>query len=310
MLSARTSVFGLWILAEIAIAACDLAEVIGTIIALNLLFGLPYLYGLLVCAADTFLLLAVQKRGVRLLEIVTLGLIGVIAVSFFIEIVLVRPDWLPVVQGFVPALDPDNRRESLYVAIGMLGATVMPHNLYLHSALVQTRAFPADDDAGQRRCSVQVQLLRLAAGPQRRVLRQRRHPDPGGRGLHSSEVNRRYRKHFYPVAFGLGRSRQRRIRRRVAGLGPKFDADGNSCWSGCHGGVRPPATAAMGAAHADAARSPSCRPCSSSRFSATTPTTIAVRRRWPPRPRLAYSTPLETAAQTAGAEKRLERRSR
>ena len=137
----RSSVYALWILAEIAIAACDLAEVIGTIIALKLLIGLPYLYGLLVCAADTFLLLALQKRGVRLLELVTFGLIGVIAVSFFIELVLVRPDWVPVLSGFVPALDPNNRMESLYVSIGMLGATVMPHNLYLHSALVQTRAF-------------------------------------------------------------------------------------------------------------------------------------------------------------------------
>jgi manganese transport protein len=137
----RRSVVALWLLAEIAIAACDLAEVIGTVIALKLLFGLPYPFGLVVCAADTFLLLAVQKRGVRLLEIVTLGLIAVIGVSFFIEIVLVRPKWLPLVQGFIPGLDPANRLDSLYVAIGMLGATVMPHNLYLHSALVQTRAF-------------------------------------------------------------------------------------------------------------------------------------------------------------------------
>jgi manganese transport protein len=135
------SVIALWILAEIAIAACDLAEVIGTIIALKLLFGLPYLYGLIVCAADTFVLLALQKRGVRLLELVTFGLIGVIAISFFIEIILVRPEWLPLLEGFVPGLDPANRTESLYVSIGMLGATVMPHNLYLHSALVQTRAF-------------------------------------------------------------------------------------------------------------------------------------------------------------------------
>src|SRR5262249_52225344 len=91
---------------------------------------------------DTFLLLALQKRGVRLLELVTLALVGVIGVSFVVEIVMVRPDWLGVAQGFVPALDPKHRTDSLYVAIAMLGATVMPHNLYLHSALVQTRAFP------------------------------------------------------------------------------------------------------------------------------------------------------------------------
>jgi manganese transport protein len=139
----------LWVLAEIAIAACDLAEVIGTVVALKLLFGVPYLWGLAIAAVDTFLLLALQRRGVRLLELVTLALIGVIAVSFVIEIGLVRPDWQAAATGLVPTLAPDNVWESLYVAIAMLGATVMPHNLYLHSALVQTRAFP-QTPAGKR----------------------------------------------------------------------------------------------------------------------------------------------------------------
>jgi manganese transport protein len=138
----RRTVVALWVLCEIAIAACDLAEVIGTIIGLKLLFGLPYLWGLAVAAADTFLLLALQRRGIRLLELVTLALIAVIAISFVIEIVLCRPDWAAVARGFVPLLDPNALRPSLYAAIAMLGATVMPHNLYLHSALVQTRAFP------------------------------------------------------------------------------------------------------------------------------------------------------------------------
>jgi manganese transport protein len=131
-------------LCEIAIAACDLAEVVGTVIALKLLFGLPYLWGLVVAAGDTFLLLALQRRGVRVLELVTLALIAVIAGSFVCEIVLARPDWGQVVRGFLPGLDnssPERLQVSLYVAIGMLGATVMPHNLYLHSALVQTRSF-------------------------------------------------------------------------------------------------------------------------------------------------------------------------
>ncbi len=139
----------LWALCEVAIAATDLAEVIGTIIALKLLFGLPYLWGLVVAAGDTFLLLALQRRGVRLLELLTLALVGVVAVSFFVEIVLARPDWAGVVRGFLPGLDPERPGESLYVAIGMLGATVMPHNLYLHSALVQTRAFDPSP-AGKR----------------------------------------------------------------------------------------------------------------------------------------------------------------
>src|SRR5436309_7912074 len=128
----RSMVVALWVLCEVAIAACDLAEVIGTVIALKLLFGLPYVWGLAVAAADTFILLAVQRRGVRLLELVTLALIGVIAVSFIIEIGLARPDWAQVVRGLVPGFDTTNQEvfaDSLYVAIGMLGATVMPHNL-------------------------------------------------------------------------------------------------------------------------------------------------------------------------------------
>lgn len=141
----RPAAFALWILCEIAVAACDLAEVIGTVIALKLLFGVPYLWGVVVAAADTFLLLALQRRGVRLLELVTLALVAIIAGSFCIEIFLARPDWAGVVRGFVPGLDTSNPKrfmESLYLAIGIVGATVMPHNLYLHSALVQTRAFP------------------------------------------------------------------------------------------------------------------------------------------------------------------------
>ncbi|HLJ96854.1 MAG TPA: Nramp family divalent metal transporter [Gemmataceae bacterium] len=141
----RAAAFALWILCEIAVAACDLAEVIGTVIALKLLFQLPYVWGVIIAAADTFLLLALQRRGVRLLELITLALVAIIAGSFFIEIILARPDWAGVVRGLLPGLDttdPEHFKESLYLAIGIVGATVMPHNLYLHSALVQTRAFP------------------------------------------------------------------------------------------------------------------------------------------------------------------------
>jgi manganese transport protein len=145
----RATSFGLWLLTEVAIAATDLAEVIGTIIGLKLLFGVPYLWGLAIAAADTLLLLALQRRGIRLLELLTLGLVAVIAGSFVFEIVLARPDWAAAAHGFIPGLDPADRSGSLYVAIGMLGATVMPHNLYLHSALVQTRAFQ-QNEAGKR----------------------------------------------------------------------------------------------------------------------------------------------------------------
>jgi len=125
----------LWILCEIAIAATDLAEVLGTVLGLNLLFGLPLLWGCLVTAFDTFLLLAIQRFGIRKIEAFILSMVGTIGACFVVEIFLARPDWSAVADGFIPRIDST----SLYIAIGMLGATVMPHNLYLHSALVQTR---------------------------------------------------------------------------------------------------------------------------------------------------------------------------
>jgi len=145
----------LWILCEIAIAACDLAEVIGTVIALKLLFGLAYLWGLAIAAADTFLLLALQRRGIRILELVTLALVATIAGTFIFEICLARPEWTEMLKGFVPAFDTTDSarlKDSIYVAIGMLGATVMPHNLYLHSALVQTRSFPHTHEGKHLAC--------------------------------------------------------------------------------------------------------------------------------------------------------------
>ncbi|MEK7406403.1 MAG: Nramp family divalent metal transporter [Acidobacteriota bacterium] len=125
----------LWVLCEVAIAACDLAEVLGAAIALNLLFGLPLLAGVLLTASDTLLLLWLSRFGIRLIEGFVLSLIAVIAGCFLVEIWLARPVIAEVAGGLIPRLT----NESLYVAIGILGATVMPHNLYLHSALVQTR---------------------------------------------------------------------------------------------------------------------------------------------------------------------------
>jgi manganese transport protein len=125
----------LWVLCEIAITACDLAEVLGAAIGFNLLFGLPLLTGVMITAADTLLVLWLQRFGIRALEAFVLALITVIAGCFLVEIVLARPVISEVASGLVPRLNG----ESLYVAIGILGATVMPHNLYLHSALVQTR---------------------------------------------------------------------------------------------------------------------------------------------------------------------------
>jgi manganese transport protein len=131
----------LWIVCEIAIAACDLAEVIGAAIALNLLFGLPLMWGVLLTAADVFIVLYLQNKGFRYVEALVVGLIVVIAVSFAIEIWWAAPNPSDILAGFVPRPEIVTNPEMLYIAIGILGATVMPHNLYLHSSIVQTRRY-------------------------------------------------------------------------------------------------------------------------------------------------------------------------
>jgi manganese transport protein len=140
--SRRTSNL-LWLFAEIAIAACDLAEVIGSAIALQLLFGIPLLYGVLITGADVLLILLLQNRGFRYLEALVITLIGTISVLFGIEVLRSHPDWLPIARNLViPSASIVANRDMLYIAIGILGATVMPHNLYLHSSIVQTRDYP------------------------------------------------------------------------------------------------------------------------------------------------------------------------
>jgi len=131
--------FALWVLCELAIGACDLAEVLGTAIGLQLLFGIDLMTGVLITAFDVFLLLAMQRLGIRKMEAFILVLVATIGGCYVIEIFLAKPDWAPLFAGFRPHLQST---EALYIAIGMLGATVMPHNLYLHSALVQTRQVP------------------------------------------------------------------------------------------------------------------------------------------------------------------------
>ena len=131
----KTIGYFLWVLAEVAIAACDLAELLGTIVGLNLLFGLPLLWGCLIAAFDTVLLLAVQRFGIRKLEGLIVMIIMTIGLCMLLEVFFAKPSWGGIVRGFVPHISG----ESLYIAIGIIGATVMPHNLYLHSALVQSR---------------------------------------------------------------------------------------------------------------------------------------------------------------------------
>lgn len=131
----------LYLLAEVAIAACDLAEVLGMAIGIQLLTGIPLVYAVLITVFDTFLFLLLQRLGIRKMEAFIIGLVGVIGLSFLTEIILAEPNMGQVVKGFAPHI-PGN--EALYIAIGIIGATVMPHNLYLHSALVQTRKFKKD----------------------------------------------------------------------------------------------------------------------------------------------------------------------
>ncbi len=141
----RKTSFALWVLCEIAIAACDLAEVIGSAIALNLLFGIPLVWGVIITAADVLMILALQSKGWRAIEIIVAGLVFLIGGCFIYEIVASRPDLPEMLRGFIPTTQIVVNPGMLYIAIGILGATVMPHNLYLHSAIVQTRDYPRDD---------------------------------------------------------------------------------------------------------------------------------------------------------------------
>ncbi len=145
----RPVAIGLWVVCEIAIAACDLAEVLGSAVALKLLFGLPLIAGVLITALDVLIVLALQGRGFRLIEAFVITLIASIALCFAYEIFFAQPIWREAAGGFIPRWEILRNREMLYIAIGILGATVMPHNLYLHSSIVQTRAF-ATDAPGKR----------------------------------------------------------------------------------------------------------------------------------------------------------------
>jgi len=137
----RPTTLVLWVLCEIAIAACDLAEVIGAAIALNLLFGLPLIWGVCLTALDVLVVLYLQNRGFRYVEALVVGLIVAIAACFAVELWFANPDWTGVAVGFIPRAEILQNPAMLYIAVGILGATVMPHNLYLHSSIVQTRKY-------------------------------------------------------------------------------------------------------------------------------------------------------------------------
>jgi manganese transport protein len=153
----RPVVWALWILCEIAIAACDLAEVIGSAIALNLLFGIAIPIGVAITGFDVLLLLFLQNKGVRVLEALVVTLIATVGICFAFELLLSRPDVVEVAKGFMPTLDTISNGDKLYIAIGILGATVMPHNLYLHSSIVQTRKY--DENATGKREAVRYAFV-------------------------------------------------------------------------------------------------------------------------------------------------------
>ena len=133
--------FVLWLFAEIAIIATDIAEVVGTAIGLNLLFGIPLELGVIITALDVFVVLALQRLGFRWVEAFIIALLGVIFACFFIQIAMADPDWRAAIVGFAPTIDIICDPNMLYLALGIIGATVMPHNLYLHSGIVQTRDY-------------------------------------------------------------------------------------------------------------------------------------------------------------------------
>jgi manganese transport protein len=138
--------FPLWFLAEIAICATDLAELIGTAIALQLLFGIPLLMGVLLTALDAFLILWLQNKGMRWLEAFIMGMIALIAGCFIAQLILADPNWGEVLRGYLPSASVVTNQTQLYIALGILGATVMPHNLYLHTAVIQSRDIRRDEE--------------------------------------------------------------------------------------------------------------------------------------------------------------------
>jgi manganese transport protein len=147
----------LWVLTEIAICATDLAEVIGTAIGLNLLFGIPLEIGVLITALDVFLILWMQNLGFRWIEAFVVTLMGVIALCFIVQIAMADPNWGAVIRGFAPTTEIVRNPDMLYLAIGIIGATVMPHNLYLHSGVVQTRRF--GDSVEDRREAIKLATI-------------------------------------------------------------------------------------------------------------------------------------------------------
>jgi manganese transport protein len=178
----------LWGFAEISIIACDLAEVLGCALAFKLLLGVSLPVGVALTALDTLIVLGLKGKGFRQIEAIVLGLILTVAICLFTELVLINPDWHAVMAGMVPSLSALSEREPLYLAIGILGATVMPHNLYLHSSVVQTRVVSNTESAASAKRSAC-----RASTPSSRCCwpaHQRRHPGAGRGRVSTSRATR------------------------------------------------------------------------------------------------------------------------
>ena len=236
--STTVSIF-LWILAEIAIAACDLAEVVGSAIALQLLFHIPLLWGVCITALDVLLILFLENKGFRYIEAIVVTLVATIGLCFSLEILFSRPELTGIFSSlFIPSTEILHDREMLYIAIGILGATVMPHNLYLHSAVVQTRDFdrtPEGKREAIKYCNidsavaltfalfVNAAILIVSGGD---VLSERQSPGGGDRRC-------------LPVAFAVARRRgsEYDLCACAVGIGAELHADGDACGSDHHGGL-------------------------------------------------------------------------
>ena len=235
--------FCLWILAEIAIAACDLAEVLGMAIGLQLLFGLPLIWGVSLTVLDTLLLLLLQSYGMRKIEAFIIALVVIIGGAFVVEMFLAKPDIGELVKGFIPSLPGD---EALYIAIGIIGATVMPHNLYLHSSLVQTRRINTSEKgiwsaikynlidstiALNAALFVNAAILVLAASTFYKA------------GMHEVADIQDAHRFLAPLAGNGARSHP--IWGRSCCCRPKFNHYGNTCRSDCNGRISQSAYCAM-----------------------------------------------------------------
>ena len=213
-------------MAEIAICATDLAEVIGTAIGLNLLFGIPLELGVLITALDVFLILWMQNLGFRWIEAFIVTLLGVIAVCFGIQIAMADPDWGAVIRGFAPTTEIVTNPDMLYLALGILGATVMPHNLYLHSGVVQTRRY--GDTLPEKREAIKLATIDSTHRADVRAAHQRLDPDSRRRDLPQDRQDRRGRARagaFVPGAAARLGDRADAVRHRAAVLRAELDRD-------------------------------------------------------------------------------------